>query len=207
MRLLRRSIAHGAASLCVTALSPALAETLTLRATRPGQPPVTLRASSVDNAWTIRVLDARNREVQRIEVESDALDSRPGLRDADGDGAQDLWLPTMSGNANTEYEIWRMIAAQGRFVRSGTVSGIEFRRDGVYVVAVGRNGCCAVGHDFYRFAPDGRMAHAFTIDLRYAEEGRVESCEATAQADQPVDAVRERWCQLAPQGRMPGRRL
>ncbi|MGG5817940.1 hypothetical protein [Falsiroseomonas sp. HW251] len=185
---------------------PAAAAEITLRATRPGRPPVVLRAEPADATWRIRVLDANGRAVQRIEA-GDPDQGRPGLRDADGDGAQDLWVPSMVGNANTEYELWRMDPATGRFVPAGTISGFQFRRDGAWLVAMARNGCCETTYAFHRFSIAGTLVPAFSIGLRYAEDGKVESCEAAAEADQPDQAARRRWCAVRPDGALPGRGL
>lgn len=172
----------------------AAAEETALSARRPGLPPVALRAEASETAWVVRVLDAAGQEVQRVEVQSDALESGVGLEDADGDGAADLWIPVMTGNANTAYEIWRMTPAQGRFVRAGEVSGVDFRRDGPYFVALGRNGCCGAEAEFFRFPAGGGMARAFMIALAFNERGRVERCGVDPGTERPSEALRRRWC-------------
>jgi len=201
----RAAAVLGALLLCSQA--PAAAEDFTLRATRQGGTPLVLRAEPTGTAWRIRILDAAGREAQRIEVESDALQSRPRLSDADGDGTQDLWVPVMTGNANTEYAIWRMDPASGRFRQAGAVGGIGFRRDGGYLVAIGRNGCCGMGYEFYRFAPDGGLVPSFSLDVRYDEKGKVEACDVTAGHERPAEALRRRWCALGPDDQQLGERL
>jgi hypothetical protein len=197
-----------AAALLASAASPAMAEETALRATRPAGPPVELRAVATGAAWRIRVLDDRRRQVQVIDVESDALSAPPWLGDADGDGAADLWVPVMAGNANTEYEVWRMVPAEGRFSLAGAVSGFGFRRDPAgYLVGIARNGCCALGYEFHRPGADGRLSLAFAIAARFREDGRVDTCEATAEAEKPPEPIRRRWCAAGIDGPRPGQRL
>ncbi len=193
--------------LLLGSLAPAAAEEVVLRAPRPGRPALELRAEATEAAWRIRVLDTAGAEVQVIEVESDATQVPPRIVDADGDHAGDLWVPTMSGNANTEFEIWRNRPAEGRFVNAGTVAGIGFRRDGGYLVAIGRNGCCAADHAFYRFRRDGQLYLAFTISARFREDGSVEQCGVTAATDRPPEQLTRRWCAAGAEEQLPGLRL
>jgi hypothetical protein len=177
---------------------------LTLRATRPGQPPVLLRAAPQGESWQIGVLDAAGRVVQRIEA-GDPEQGRPSLGDADGDGAADLWVPTMRGNANTEYEIRLMNPASGRFHEAATVSGVQFRRDGGHLVAMARSSCCAMEYGFYRRGADHRLVLAFSIGRTYAASGKTESCEAAAGADPAPPDIHRRWCAPKAEQAPPGR--
>lgn len=185
-------------------------EALSLRAARPGgAAPLRIEARLEDGGtWRFRVLDAAGRrEAQRFTEETDAPGIPPRLGDADGDGAADLWVPTMTGNANTEYAIWTMRPGEGRFRRAGTVSGLRFARDPAGLLAASaRNGCCAIGIAFHAFAAgDGALAEVFTIERRLREDGRPRDCVAVpadpAAAPAPPAAVVRRWC--AP-GLMPG---
>jgi hypothetical protein len=201
-----KRLAAALGALLLGSLAPAAATEIVLQATRAGGAPVTLRAEPGDATWRVRVLDAGGRTVQRIEA-GDPDQGRPILRDADGDGAQDLWLPTMAGTSNTEYAIWRMDPATGRFRQAGTVSGFQFRRDGAWLVAMARSGCCETSVHFHRFAADGTLVLGFSIGRRYGEDGKVESCEAAGESDRPDEAVRRRWCEDRPDGALPGRAL
>lgn len=167
--------------------------------------PFELRAARAEAHWRIRVL-AAGRVVQVIEVESDAMHGAPWLGDADGDGAPDLWVPVMSGNANTEYEIWRQDRKEARFREAGMVSGHAFRRDGPYLVAIGRNGCCGAAYEAFRATAEGRLGLAFTIEARFRDDGAVEACGAIAEAEAPPAAVVARWCARGADGPIPGRR-
>jgi hypothetical protein len=172
-----------------------MAEEVVLRAHRPGgRPPVEIRASASEAAWVIRVLDRIGGERQRFEVESDLPDSPPRLGDADGDGAADLWVPVMAGNANTAYAIWIMRPALGRFHAAGEVSGIAFARDpGGWLVALGRDGCCAVAYGFHRFSADGTLSLAFTVERRTAPHATRRCGVEPAVAIVPRDLLR-RYC-------------
>jgi hypothetical protein len=203
---MRRSAAALAALLLGSA-TPVAAEEIVLRANRPGRPAMDLRAEARDGAWRIRVLDASGAEQQLIEVASDAVETPPRIVDVDGDNAGDLWVPVMSGNANTEYEIWRSVPREARFQLSGTISGVGFRRDGGYLVAIARNGCCASSYAFYRFRTDGRMVPAFSIAVQHREDGTVEECQATAESDQAPEQLRRRWCAAGVDDLRPGLRL
>jgi hypothetical protein len=193
--------------LLLGSLAPAVAQDVVLRANRPGRGTLELRAAPSEAAWMIRVLDPGGAEVQAIEVQSDATQVPPRIIDADGDNAGDLWVPTATGNANTEFEIWRNVPAEGRFVRAGTVSGVGFRRDGGYLVAMGRNGCCGFEYEFFRFARDSRLYRAFTIAVRFREDGSVEDCGVVPQTDRPPAQLTGRWCSVGAEEQRPGLRL
>jgi hypothetical protein len=176
-----------------------------LRAARPAAPPLELRAARTEAGYRILVRDPKGGVRQTIEVESDAP-SGLHLADIDGDGAVDLWVPVMAGNANTAYGIWRMLPTEGRFRQVGEVSGFSFRRDAGFLVAVGRNGCCALSYEFHRLAGDA-LVLAFTIGSRFREDGRVEACEATPARETPPAELRRRWCAPGVDGPLPGQRL
>ncbi len=186
----------------------------TLQARRPGGATLRIHYSQAEDGLRIRVQHG-SREAQRFTVPTDVAHARPGLRDANGDGAPDLWIPIMTGNANTQYAIWRMRPAEGRFVEAGEISGLDFRRDpGGFLVATGRNGCCAVSHEFHRFDAQGVLHHAFTIERRFdaADEtpGRRSArseCSVVPAQTSPPRAVERRYCALRPEARPPGQRI
>ena len=110
-----------AAALLGLALPAADAARATLRATRPGDTALELRAQSTAEHWIIDVLEG-GVPGQRIEVQTDLPDVRPALADANGDGAPDLWVPVIGGNANTAWDLWIMEPARARFRRAGEIS-------------------------------------------------------------------------------------
>lgn len=184
------------------ALPAAEAARTTLRATRPGAEPLVLRATSLQEHWTIAVLEG-GVESQRIEVQTDLPDVLPRLADTNGDGAADLWVPVIGGNANTAWDVWLMEPARARFRRAGEVSGIGFSRDAAgRLVALGRNGCCSVVYTFHDFTAEGAMREAFAIERRIDNLGRG-TCEPAAIAINPPAAAVAATCRLAP-GHMPG---
>ncbi len=194
-----------AAALLALSISPAAAEEVALSAVRPGASPLSLRAAASGSAWRIAVRDARGTPLQTIEVESEALTLPPRLADADGDGAADLWVPTMAGNANIAFELWRMRPKEGRFHRAGEVSGIAFARDpSGHLVSVGRNGCCGVSYAFHRFGPDGAMADAFTIERSYEPRNL---CSVPTGGEAPPMELRRRYCALPAGAPLPGQVL
>ncbi|WP_237216569.1 hypothetical protein [Falsiroseomonas oryziterrae] len=193
--------------LLLGSLAPAVAEEVTLRANRPGRGAMELRVEPAQAAWIIRVLDPAGAQVQVIEVRRDATQPPPHIVDADGDNAGDLWVPIAVDNANTTFEIWRNVPVAGRFVRAGTVSGISFRRDGGYLVAIGRDGCCALGYEFHRFRPDGLLFLTFTISASFRADGTVEDCGVTVETDRAPEALRRRWCAGGAEDQRPGLRL
>ena len=191
-----------AAALLALALTAAEAARTTLRATRPGAEPLTLRATSSEEYWTIAVLDG-GVESQRIEVQTDLPEILPQVMDTNGDGAQDLWVPVIGGNANTAWDVWLMQPERARFRRAGEVSGIGFSRDSAgRLVALGRNGCCSVVYTFHDFTADGAMREAFAIERQLDALGRG-SCEPQPIAIAPPPAVVRATCGLPP-GRLPG---
>jgi len=188
-----------ATALALLAL-PAIAAEATLRATRPGAPPVALRATSSDTHWTIAV----GGTPQTIRVETDLPDSPPWLADANGDGAADLWIPVIGGNANVAYDLWIMDPRSGQFRRAGEISGLEFSRDADRrLVSLGRDGCCAISYDFQDIGPDGRLRALFGVHRQLTESGRGASCEASAGAIAPPAATIAALCRMPP-GDMPG---
>lgn len=187
------------------ALPAAEAQRATLTAPRQNMTPLTLRAEHGQDHWRILVLEG-GMESQRIEVQSDLPEVRPRLADADGDGAPDLWVPVIGGNANTAWEVWLMRPAEARFVRAGEVSGLGFSRDrGGMLVALGRNGCCASSLTWHRFSAEGALREAFAVE-RQEGFSRALACEGLAIAEEPPAATVRAACGLAV-GQMPGRRL
>ncbi|MBR0671816.1 hypothetical protein [Neoroseomonas soli] len=200
----RRAILAGVALLAL-ALSAAEAARTTLRATRPGAPPLTLRATSSQEHWTISVLEG-GIESQRIEVQSDLPDMLPRLADTNGDGAVDLWVPVIGGNANTAWDLWLMQPDQARFRRAGEIGGLGFSRDSAgRLVSVGRNGCCAVSYTFHTFDAEGTLREAFSIERQVDDLGRG-TCEPVPIAVTPPPAAVRATCGLRP-GQLPGRPL
>ena len=197
----RRTLLAAAAILAM-ALPAAEAARTTLRAARPGAPPLTLRAVSNAEYWTIEVQEG-GVESQRIEVQTDLPNVLPRLAETNGDGAQDLWVPVIGGNANTAWDVWLMQPGEGRFRRAGEVSGLGFSRDTAgRLVALGRNGCCSVVYTFHDFTAEGALREAFAIERQVDSLNRG-TCEPVAIAtDAPPAAVRA-TCGLAP-GRLPG---
>ncbi len=110
--------------------APAAAQEVQLTAARPGTAqPVQIWASHADGNWNIRIADATGRERQRFVVQSEVTETAPWVGDADGDGAGDLFVPVITGNANTSYQLWTMDPRQGQFRSVGEVGGLEFARD------------------------------------------------------------------------------
>lgn len=203
-RLMRRALV-GAAAAAALALPAAEAARATLRAARPGAPPLTLQASSDREHWVIRVLEG-GVDSQRIEVQSDLPDTPPRLADVNGDGAADLWVPVIGGNANTAWDVWIMQPGQARFRRAGEVSGLGFSRDAAgRLVAMARNGCCAISYIFHDITAEGALREAFSIERQVDDLGRG-TCEPVAIAMDPPAAALRATCGLRP-GRLPGRVL
>lgn len=196
-----RALAAAAVLLAAT-LSVAGAERATLRATRPGAPPLTLRAASGQEHWVISVLDGGS-ESQRIEVQSDLPGTLPRLADTDGDGAADLWVPVIGGNVNTAWDVWIMQPGQARFRRAGEINGLGFSRDSAgRLVALGREGCCAISYTFHEVTAEGRLREVFAIERQVDDLGRG-TCEPVAIAMDPPPATLRATCRLRP-GQLPG---
>jgi hypothetical protein len=177
----------------------------TLRAARPGAPPLVLQARSTEDRWIIHVLEG-GLEAQLIAVETDLPDTRPWLGDADGDRAADLWVPVIGGNANTAWELWLMQPERARFRRAGEISGIGFSRDQAgRLVALGRDGCCTVSMVFHGFGPDGALREAFAVNRRLDDYGP-NRCAGNPITEPAPPAVVRAACALEA-GRMPGVRL
>lgn len=207
--IVRLAIMGALAGAAMLPAVPAAAQSVSLTAARPGRAALSVSARLRDGRWAFTVREA-GRAIQSFSVETDAPDARPSLADADGDGVRDLWIPVMPGNANTQYAIWRLDPAAGRFAWAGEVSGLDFRREeGGFLVATGRNGCCGAGHEFHRFDAAGRLQLAFTIERRFepdeARPGRftVECGASPAGAVPP--ALAARYCALGPDAPIPGR--
>ena len=191
-----------ATALVALAMTAAEAARTTLRAARPGATPLVLQATSSQEYWTIAVLEG-GVESQRIEVQSDLPEVLPRVADTNGDGAADLWVPVIGGNANTAWDVWLMQPDRARFRRAGEVSGLGFSRDAAgRMVALGRNGCCSVSYTFHDFTAEGTLREAFSIERRLDDLGRG-SCEPSAIAIDPPAAAVRATCALPP-GRLPG---
>lgn len=198
---MRRALLAAAALLALV-LPAAEAARATLRAARPGATPLELRATSTAEHWVIDVLEG-GVPSQRIEVQTDLPDIPPRLADATGNGAADLWIPVIGGNANTAWDLWIMDPAHARFRRAGEISGLSFSRDARgRLVSLGRDGCCAISYTFHDIGPEGQLRELFGVERRLDDLGRG-SCEPSAIAiTPPADAVTG-LCRLRP-GAMPG---
>lgn len=192
------------AALVLLAL-PAEAARTTLRAARPGNTPLELRATSTAEHWVIEVLEGGVAS-QRIAVQTDLPERPPRLADANGDGAPDLWVPVIGGNADTAWDLWIMDPARAQFRRAGEISGLSFSRDSAgRLVSLGRDGCCTVSYTFHDIGPDGRLRELFGVERRIDNLGRG-TCEPNEITATPrADAVTA-LCRLRP-GAMPGTRL
>jgi hypothetical protein len=188
----------------LTMAGAALAERATLRAVRPGAPPLALQAEARDEHWVIRVLDG-GIETQRIEVQTDLPGIRPRLADANGDGAADLFIPVIGGNANSAWDVWIQRPGEARFRRGAEVNGVAFARDGGRLLALSREGCCGQSIIFHDIGPDGALVEAFAVDRRMDSLGRG-PCEGVPIAAPPPPATVRAVCALSP-GRLPGVRL
>lgn len=194
-----------AAALLALAAPIADAARATLRAARPGAPPLVLDARSTDEQWLVSVREG-GLETQVIAVETDLPGTRPWLGDADGDRAADLWIAVIGGNANTAWDLWVMQPAQGRFRRAGEISGLGFSRDRAgRLVALSREGCCTVSMVFHRIGPDGALREAFSVNRRLDEYGP-QRCTGSAITEPAPASVVRATCALEA-GRMPGQRL
>ncbi len=177
----------------------------TLRATRPGLPPLVLEAASDDTTWTFRVLDGGT-ETQLIEVQTDRPGTRPVLGDVNGDGAADLWVPLIGDNANAAWELWVMRPGEARFRRAGEINGLAFARDRAgRLVAISREGCCLVSLVFHTIDAEGALREAFAVNRRLDVPGP-NRCTGTAIAQPAPAAVVRAACALEP-GQMPGVRV
>lgn len=186
--------------------SPTLARDTVLTVERRDAAALRVAATQRGDRLLFTVREA-GRVRQRFSVQTDVPAARPSLSDVDGDGVPDLWVPTMTGNANALYAIWRLDPATGRFAEAGEIGGIDFRRDGGFLVVTGRNGCCGLVHEFHRFAGD-RLQLAFTIDRQLAPDddqpGRPQPCTASADAIPPPPGFEERYCRRPPDSPLPG---
>lgn len=201
---MRRALLAAAALLAI-ALPAAEAARTTLRATRPGAPPLVLRATSSQEYWTISVLEG-GIESQHIEVQSDLPNVLPRVVDTNGDGAADLWVPVIGGNANTAWDVWLMQPGEARFRRAGEISGLGFSRDSAgRLVSVGRNGCCSVSYTFHTFDAEGALREAFAIERQVDDLGRG-TCEPLPIAITPPASAIRATCGLR-LGQLPGRPL
>jgi len=201
----RRALALAAAVLVAAALPAAEAARATLRANRPGATPLVLQATAIGDRWTI-VVQEGGIEAQRIEVESDLPEVRPRLADANGDRAADLWIPVIGGNVNTAWDLWLMRPEEARFRRAGELSGLGFSRDGAgRLVALARDGCCAMSYLFHDFDADGQLRELFAIERRLDTPGRG-ACTGHAIAIAPPASALRATCALT-SGALPGRRL
>jgi hypothetical protein len=177
----------------------------TLRATRPGAPPLVLEARSGDDEWVVRVLDG-GAQTQVITVQTDLPERRPWLGDADGDRAADLWVPLIGDNASTAWDLWVMQPDEARFRRAGEINGIGFSRDQAgRLVALGREGCCMVSMLFHRIGADGVLTEAFSVNRRLDDYGP-QRCTGNAITEPAPPTVVRATCALEA-GRMPGVRL
>ncbi len=194
-----------AAAILVCALPVAEAARTNLRAARPGNTPLELRAEFAAEHWTIGVLEG-GVESQRISVQSDLPEVAPRLAETNGDGAPDLWVPVIGGNANTAWDVWIMQPERARFRRAGEISGLHFSRDSAgRLVSLGRNGCCSVVYTFHDYTAEGALREAFAIERRLDDLNRG-TCEPQALAIEPPAAAVRATCALSP-GRMPGAML
>lgn len=200
-----------AAALALLAALPATAGAAesALRAQRPRASPLQVHVEAKDGSWHVRVFDSGGVERQRLKVATDAPELPPRIVDADGDGAGDLWLPVIAGNANTTFELWRMQPTRTRFTRAGEVSGSVFTLDDWgYLIASGRSGCCATEHVFHRFAHDGALVPAFTITRQLDPAVPLaEACVVTPDAVKPAADLVARICTLGVESPLPGKRL
>jgi len=193
MRRRARCVARMALALALAA-GAARAQEVQLVAPRPGTaPPLQLWASHDGSAWSVRVADAAGRDRQSFTVASEVPEPPPHLADANGDGAADLWVPVQAGTANLAYALWTMQPREARFREAGQVSGMVFGRDpGGWLVAIGRDGCCAVTIAFHGFAPrDGTLREAFAIERTLDAQGVPRRC--TARGRVPQEVLRP-WC-------------
>ncbi|SMY06542.1 hypothetical protein [Flavimaricola marinus] len=104
-------------------------------------------------------------------IRVDGLLIPPALRDINSDGAPELFIPTMSGNVNSEFLVWQSDPG-GVYHPSGTISGFgvdAFDVEGDLVRTLTRENAATFTEASYILEADG-FVEVYTLSIDYADQ-------------------------------------
>jgi len=106
--------------------------------------------------------------------------SAPGLRDINGNGNDELFIPLMTGNVNTQFSVWQQ-NPDGIYQPAGQISGfaVEFYdiRDG-FIITSSRGNAYTHYESALHLGPDG-FSTIYELEVNY----QTEVCSINASAD------------------------
>lgn len=129
---------------------------------------------------SVQVVAPGDATLQTIEERMGNTFNGPTLVDFDKDGKTDIQLPLETGNVNTTWALWRQ-ASEGKFVRIGEPSGVEFAKtDSGYFASQGRSSAAEYYVTFYKLVDENLED---VVTARVMGEGEPGKAKVTCSID------------------------
>jgi hypothetical protein len=121
---------------------------------------------------TVQVVAPGDATVQAITEKMDGTFSAPSLQDIDGDGRDELLVPLMTGNVNTNWAVWRSKGDSDQYVRVEELSGVDIGRtvDGFITVSA-RSSAASWNVEYWKFDGDD-LEHIATAAVTAEGDGQ-----------------------------------
>ena len=160
---------------------------------------VTYEEADYGLEWTLALTDSDGNAFQTINETAEYVYGMPSMQDIDEDGADEVLVPLIAGNVNTNYAIWTRAPGEQNFVRAGEASGIGFEPagDGLFSTPA-RSSASEWENSYYRLV-DQTLTPVATMLLTLAEDGSNESCTVRddgglADAGLSLEEAEARFC-------------
>lgn len=151
---------------------------------------------------SITVVAPGDATLQTFDVEMDGTFNAPSLQDIDGDGRDEVLVPTMTGNVNTNWSIWRAKGEETQFKKLEELSGVDIvKTPSGFIATSARSSAASWVVDFYQMDGDDLEPVVSAEVTAAGEDGKVLSVDCKIEDKGSLkdlgldeDAARKKFC-------------